>query len=202
MKSNTLLLASSSASRQQLLRDAHIPFTLVTQTADETECDWNLPLPQVVANIARYKMAHVQLPAGVEGEICYVVTADTLSEDSKGTLSGKPKDLADAIQQIKIARDGMCTGTAFCLDRKIYRNGTWEIDQRVERYVDAHYKFIIPDIWLDVYLKTSLGLACSSAIDIEWYGGLFLQSVNGSYTAIVGLPLFELREALEEVGFF
>lgn len=202
MKSNILLLASSSASRQQLLRDAQIPFKLVTQTADETKCDWNLPLHEVVAHIARYKMDHVQLPQGNDGDICYVVTADTLSVDSAGAISGKPTDRVDAIEKIKAARNGMRTGTAFCLDKKIYRTGAWNVDTRIERYVEARYQFIIPDQWLEIYLEKSLGLACSGAIAIEGYGGLFLQSVEGSYTTIVGLPLYELREALEEVGFF
>lgn len=202
MKQNTLLLASSSASRQQLLREAQIPYQLVTQTADEAKCDWNLPLQQVVQNIARYKMEHVVLPQGSEGDICYVVTADTLSEDSNGTISGKPTDRADAIKQIKLARNRMRTGTAFCLDRKIYRNGAWEIDQRIERFVQAYSVFDVPDEWIDIYLAKSIGLVCSGAVAIEGYGGLFLRSVEGSYTTIVGLPLFELREALEEVGFF
>lgn len=118
MKQNILLLASSSASRQQLLREVHIPFKLVTQTADETKCDWNLPLQDVVQTIARYKMTHVLLPQGSEGEVCYVVTADTLSVDSRGIISGKPQDRADAIKKIKAARNGMYTGTAFCLDKK------------------------------------------------------------------------------------
>jgi septum formation protein len=202
MKQNTLLLASSSASRQQLLRDAQIPYQLVTQTADETKCSLALPLQQVVGNIARYKMEHVALPQGNEGDVCYVVTADTLSEDSNGTISGKPIDRADAIKQIKLARNGTRTGTAFCLDRKIYRNGIWEIDQRIERFVQAYSVFDVPDQWIDTYLAKSMGLVCSGAIAIEGYGGLFLRSVEGSYTTIVGLPLFELREALEEVGFF
>ncbi|MFI5333301.1 MAG: Maf family protein [Candidatus Babeliales bacterium] len=202
MKQNTLLLASSSASRQQLLRDAQIPFQLVTQTADETKCDWGLPLQQVVGNIARYKMEHVVLPHGTDGDICYVLTADTLSEDSAGAISGKPVDRADAVEKIKAARNGMRTGTAFWLDKKRYRNGLWEVEQRVERYVEARYQFVIPDHWIETYLEKSVGLACSGAIAIEGYGGLFLRSVEGSYTTIVGLPLFELREALEEVGFF
>ena len=32
--------------------------------------------------------------------------------------------------------------------------------------------------------------------------GEFLKELNGSYTAIVGLPLYEVREALEKLGFF
>ena len=45
-------------------------------------------------------------------------------------------------------------------------------------------------------------MQASNAIAIEGCGGQFLQWVRGSYTTIVGLPMFELREALEEIGFY
>jgi len=129
------------------------------------------------------------------------LTADTLSQDSTGAINGKPVDREDAIAKIKAARNGMRTGTAFCLDRKQFRNGSWHIDKRIIRFVEAHYRFIIPDFWIDRYLNHSLGLKASGAIAIEEFGSLFLESINGSYTTIVGLPLFELREALQELGF-
>lgn len=198
----TLLLGSTSQSRQALLKQANIPFQLVAQDADEAHCDWGLPMPQVVANIARYKMEHVVMPSGKEGDVHYVLTADTLSQDAAGNISGKPVDRADAIAKIKAARGGMRTGTGFCLDKKIMRNGKWEVAQRIEKFVDANYIFNIPDEWIERYFRDSTGLHCSGAIAIEEYGNMFLQSVNGSYSTIVGLPMYELREALTDIGFF
>jgi|SRR5579872_4731318 len=203
MKTNhILLLGSKSQSRQTLLHQAAIPFMLIDQNADETACDWNLPLPQVVASIALHKMEHIIVPDGKEGDVCFVLTADTLSQDAQGAIHGKPTDRDDAIEKIKAARGGMRTGTAFCLDRKLYKSGKWGVDKRIERYVEAAYEFSVPDAWIDTYLEQSYGLICSGAIAIEEYGGLFLKSVNGSYTTIVGLPLYELREALQEIRFF
>jgi len=43
--------------------------------------------------------------------------------------------------------------------------------------------------------------ACGAGI-IEDFGLNFLKTVNGSFTAILGLPLFELRKALTTMGFF
>lgn len=196
-----LLLGSTSASRQKLLSDAKIPYTLVHQSADESQCDWGLPLQQLVESIALYKMEHLKMPAGKEGERVFVLTADTLSQDSTGAISGKPIDKDDAIAKIKAARNGMRTGTAFCLDKKIFNAGSWQVERRIIRFVDAHYCFSIPDVWIERYLSHSLGLKASGAIAIEEYGSLFLESVQGSYTTIVGLPLFQVRQALEELGF-
>jgi septum formation protein len=197
-----LLLGSTSASRQQLLHEARIPFLCVPQSADESKCDWGMPLAQLVATIARYKMEHVMLPAAKQGLRCFVLTADTLGHDVHGVISGKPTSREDAIAKIKAAREGIYAGTAFCLDKKIYTHGVWELEQRIEKYVGGECRFTIPDAWIERYLDNSPALQASGAIAIEGYGAQFLELVHGSYTGIVGLPMYELREALSEIGFF
>lgn len=200
---NILLLGSKSYSRKLLLDFARISYQVIGQDADETQCDWGLEMPQVVANIARYKMEHVVMPQGTaEGHIAFVLTADTLSQEKDGTIGGKPANLQDAIEKIRRARAGMRTGTAFCLDRKVWAGGQWQIAQRIEQYVEAAYIFDIPEEWIDRYIANTIALTASQAIAIEEYGAQFLKEVRGSYSTIVGLPLFEVREALEKLGFF
>ena len=41
---------------------------------------------------------------------------------------------------------------------------------------------------------------CGAGV-IEGIGQAFLKNINGSYTAVIGLPLFELRQALKKIGF-
>lgn len=201
--SQVLYLGSSSQSRQMLLKQARIPFTLVTQSADEAQCDWKQGLKDVVTSIALHKMAHCQLPAGKEGDTCFVLTADTLTQDSHGVIQGKPADATDAIAKLKAVRDGVVTtGTAFCLEKKLFKGGSWVMQEQIIGYAQAEYLFQVPDAWLDAYLADSLGLSGSGAIGIEEYGNLFLKALNGSYSAVIGLPLFELRQALEKLGFF
>lgn len=200
---NILLLGSKSYSRKLLLDYARIPYQVIEQDADETQCDWGLAMPQVVANIARYKMEHVVMPQGkTEGQIAFVLTADTLSQEKDGTIGGKPANLEDAIEKIRRARGGMRTGTAFCLDKRVWQDGKWQVEQRIEQYVEAAYIFDIPEEWIDRYIANTIALNASQAIAIEEYGAQFLKEVRGSYSTIVGLPLFEVREALEELGFF
>jgi septum formation protein len=199
---NILLVGSKSPSRQMLLRSAQIPFVLVEQDADESLCDWALPLPQIVMHIARFKMESLQLPAGKDGQVCFVLTADTLAQDKDGTVQGKPADHDDAIAKIKSARDGSNLCTAFCLDKKIWQQGQWKLVERIEQVVHAEYLFAIPDEWIDIYLEKSIALNTAGAVTVEAFGNQFLKMVHGSYSAIIGLPLFELREALEKLGFF
>lgn len=198
----TLFLGSKSYSRKLLLDLAKIPYQVVGQDADETQCDWGLPMQKLVESIALHKMEHVILPAGKEGDSVFVLTADTLSLEHDGSISGKPVDRDDALNKIRRAREGMRTGTAFCLDKKVWRDGAWHIEKRIQRYVDAEYIFDIPEEWIEPYIEHSIGLKAAGAIAIEEYGAQFLKEVRGSYSTIVGLPLFEVREALQELGFF
>lgn len=199
---NKLLLGSKSLARQQLLREANVPFEIVEQGAQEGSCNWRLPLVKLVEQIAIYKMDYVKLPSGRDGQYCFVLTADTLSQDADGTIQGKPIDRADAIAKIKSACAGSTLATAFCLDKRVYQSGTWKIEKRIVRVVTAEYLFVVPDDWVERYLQYSRGFISSNAIAVEGYGAQFLKQVSGSYSVIVGLPMFELREALNELNFF
>jgi len=185
-----------------LLTEAQIPFKEIGHTADESKVDRSLPFLELLSAISRYKMEHVLLPDGKEGEVVYVLTADTMGITGKGAIQGKAKDKADAIKMLKALGKQCTTATAFCLDKKIFKDGVWQVEQRIEKVVQAHYSFNVPENWAERYFKYSPGLSTASAIAVELYGAQFLQSMNGSYTTIVGLPMFELREALETVGFF
>jgi septum formation protein len=203
-----LYLGSSSMSRRRLLKGAGIGYELVAQSADEQKCDWGLPLQKLVESIAVFKMEHVQLPDGHEGDRCFVLTADTLGVDHKGTICGKPSTIEKAKAMIRSFRYGARTGTGVCIDRRIFCDGVWSIEARVITYADATYVYDVPENYIDRYvseLKKYSDLECtqvSGGIAIEGYGNRFLKRLEGSYTAVVGLPLYEMQQALSELGFF
>jgi septum formation protein len=199
---NVVLLGSQSLSRQELLGQAEIPFKLVQQDSDEACCDWDRPFSEIVASIARSKMDHVILPQGMQGECCFVLTADTMTLSSQGEIFGKPVDRDDAIKKLKSARNGAITGTAFCLDKKIWSQGTWITYKRIEQFAQGTCFFDVPDEWLDRYLSRPFVYKCAGALFVDGYGAQFVRDVQGSYTAIMGMPMFELRQALTAVGFF
>jgi septum formation protein len=201
MKRNTLYLASKSPSRKALLEKAGIDFKILDQDADESQCDWGLPLQKVVESIAEHKMKHVIMPQGTQGQIVFVLTADTLGIDTTGAITGKPVDMADAIAKIKAAQNGInrC-GTAFCLEKKVFDAGAWKTEKKIIGYAQAAYEFYVPDSLIEEYIKRSGSLEGAGAIKVE-NGPQFLKSVSGSYTAIIGLPMYELWQALDDLGF-
>lgn len=200
----TLYLASQSESRKLLLVQARIPFTLIKQNADETISNPYMLLRQMLETLAVSKMEHAQVPPGDKvGQHCYVLTADTMGQDIDGAVYGKPSSRSEAIAMIKALRIGGVVGTAFCLDKKEWTGSFWDVKKRIIEFVSARYVFDMPDHWIDRYLENVPDyMKISGAIDVSEYGAQFLKSVDGSYGAITGLPLYELRIALKEIGFY
>lgn len=202
-RSHILYIASHSASRKSLLQQAGIPFCVIDQHADETSVSTTQPLQDIVMQIALLKMKHAQIPAGkIEGQICFVLTADTLGLTQAGRVLCKPIDRADAMTMLRDARPGTLTATGFCLRTYIWRQGAWVVMQEILDYDQADSIFDVPDAFVDWYLDSIPFLSVSGAISIEGFGGQFLQSVQGSYETIVGLPMFKLRAALFACGFY
>ncbi len=201
---NILYLASHSFTRQHLLTLAQIPFTVLSQSADEKACDWSQQAEKVALAIARSKMNHASIPASIEGQLCFVLTADTLCIDTQGIVHGKPRDLAQAYHMIKNWRSGCSVITAFCLEKRLYSQDSWIVQEHTEGYTRSSLVFSIPDERIDDYLTNAelSPLLIAGAVAIEGYGAQFVQSIEGSYTGILGLPLFEVREALTTMGFF
>ncbi len=198
-----LYLASSSRSRQVLLQEALIPFECIGHDADEEAADRLLPFLDLLQQIARDKMDHALLQPGThEGQEIFVLSADSMGYDAQGVVHGKPTDREDAIKKIKSLGDKAVTATAYCLDKKRWDGSQWVIVERQERVVEARYRFVISDQWIDRYLEHSWAMSASGAIAVEFYGAQFLEWIDGSFTAVMGLPMFELRTDLEKLGFF
>lgn len=203
LSKNQIYLVSKSISRQALLKESHIPFTVLDQDIQELEINPNVSLEENVKKIALSKIEQVSFESGYEGEIRFVLTADTLGQDRNKIILGKPKDYDHAVSMLKNTHQqiNICT-TAFCVDKRIYTTNQWVVLKREVRSVSSEYIFHVPDQYIDFYIKNSNALKASGAITIEGIGMQFLKYINGSYSAVLGLPLFQLREVLESLGFF
>jgi septum formation protein len=200
---NILLLASKSKSRRFLLSQAEIPYVLLDHEADEKQCDWGMHLQKLVESIALHKMAQIAMPHATDEKQLFVLTADTLTQNARGDLLGKPQSRDDAMAMLRSLREGSArVGTAFCLDKKVFKYDQWQTSVRKVVFVDARCDFKVPEHWVERYLNNSHALNCSGSMAIDDYGAQFLHTIQGSYTTILGLPMSQLRNALEEMGFF
>lgn len=210
MNKYRLYLASQSKSRAHLLAEAGYTFSVIESTADERSVAWQtVSLQQLTQQLAQLKMEHVCIPAGNhEGETCVVLTADTLCVDMHGVVQGKPDDFAHAVRMLEIIKHGSTCGTGFCVDRRVWRNGVWHQEQRVVGYADAYVVFDIAADHIAHYfeqLKRLDGydyLKLAGAFSIRGYGAQFVKEIRGSYSGIIGLPMYQVRCAFEAVGLY
>lgn len=193
-----LYLASSSPTRQALLREAGIDFEIISQNANERSISWDAPLDVLVVQIAELKMAHIVIPSSLEteGTTAYFLTADTLSQDYEGKIIGKPHDMQEAYEQVKRAAFGSYVATGFCLEKKRFEHNRWHTIERETGVVGGNCHLIIPENMIARYLERTAG--CGS-IMIDGFGFRFLKDIQGSYTAILGLPLYEICLAFDRM---
>ncbi|QQR54028.1 Maf family protein [bacterium] len=202
MQNSILFLASSSQSRKKLLELSKIPFKKLFQTADEILPATNIPIEKYVTQIALQKMASVILPECYQqGTTIFVLTADTMCLDYHGHILGKPKTHQEARQMIKNARQKCSAHTAFCIEKKQFINNAWRILEHVVQVVKSEYIIDIPDEQIDFCIDFMKSMDCAGAVTIEEFGMQFVKEIHGSYSNIIGLPLFEVRHALKTLGF-
>lgn len=206
MASDTLLLASQSRGRRELLEQSGIAFRVIQQNADEDLVEKSESFHDYILAIAQHKMNHIELSENAVGgkNTIFVVTADSLTINlSKNTLYGKPKDKEDARQMLAQKRDTMVeVATACCVHKKVFNGVNWVSQDCREWVTTGRLEFFVPDNEVETYLeKVPEALhACGAGI-VEGFGLNYVKSVQGSYTAITGLPLYELRQALQSMNF-
>lgn len=200
---HVLYLASNSFSRKLLLEQAKIPFCVIEQFADESKIDRAQSFEQIVIEIAKLKMSCLQLPDGTaEGQLVFVLTADTMGLSASNRLLGKPKDRADAISMLKACQKGpQVTKTGFCLRKYQWLNNQWHLIAEVIDCDSANLYFDVPDEMMDFYLDNIPFLSVSGAVSIEGIGGQFCKYIEGSYESIIGLPMYKIRKALLSLEF-
>jgi len=197
-----LYLASDSFGRKNLLKEANISFETLSHSADESSCSLDQLLEQLVRQLAVLKMDHVSIPNGQEGDIVFVLTADTMTVDCNGTMLGKPLSIEHAYQMIRSFRNGSIVGTAFCLVKKRYENKQWITVEQIVDYDEAQCVIDIPESFLQSYVNIIPVLTMSGGCSIMTYGEQFLKKINGNYSAVLGMPMFKLREALFTMNYY
>lgn len=204
MNKDILYLASESAQRQRLLKEADINFKTIKHNADECIVSLKKDFADYILDIAKEKMNNIEFVQGNEGDIIFVLTADTMVYTNKTrTILGKPENLEDAKRMLRLFRneEGKVV-TACCLYKKVFKNGIWENEAENHWTTTSLVEFIVDEQNFDEYFKhLPHSLKSASGGIIEEYGQRFCKSIKGSYSNIIGLPIFELVQALKQMKF-
>ncbi|MCQ2457587.1 MAG: Maf family protein [Clostridia bacterium] len=188
MEELPLILASGSPRRRELLTQAGIPFEVRPADVDET-C--GLGAREAVAVLSRRKAfaAHDLNPGRT------VLAADTLVALDDTPL-GKPADAEDAFRMLASLRSrAHHVHTGVCV---ISPDGT------VHEGVDtSEVRFgPVTDEEIRAYIRTGEPMDKAGAYAMQGYAARWIESVSGSPSGIIGLPLCLTCRLLAESGFF
>ncbi len=199
MAKNLLYLASASKSRQKLLEEARIPYRLLSHKSEENLVFNCVSLLDQVKAIAVDKIDKVIIPQSLNESKIAVLTADTMMK-SKGRILGKPRDLEDAKNMLRWMRDAeieVISVAVLAIFQK--ENGEWIVIDKNILEGFAKILFMVPEEMLDDYFRNLPdALAAAGAGIIEGYGAQFLKHIEGCYTTVIGLPMFQLMSILNE----
>jgi septum formation protein len=193
-----LVLASASPRRQELLRNAGIPFAV--QPTDILEVPQPGEAPRAFAErLAREKSLTVfrQRPED------FVLGADTVVVVDAQIL-GKPRNDADAARMLRLLsgrRHQVTTGV--CLFGRELRAGNRKLETGFED-VRSETTFVTMDALSDddvrSYISTREPMDKAGAYAIQGRASLWISRIEGDYFNVVGLPVSLVYKMLREHG--
>lgn len=203
---DTLYLGSQSSSRQRLLELARIPFKIIGHTSDEQPRLGTKDFQEYVRAVAHGKMRSLKLPEPSKLDVpeIFTLTADTLVKNTQTQqVYGKPFSKDHAVKMIQSMRDvPVEIVTAVCIARFSHDNGQWRKGVQEDIISTTQVEFWIDDEMIESYFKVlPQALKSAGASIIEDHGLTYLKSIKGSFTGVIGLPMYEVRHVLKGMGF-
>ena len=202
-----LVLASASPRRLDLLRQVGLePDRIEPTDVDETPLRDETPR-RLALRLAERKAA----AAAALAPDAYVLGADTVVAQGRRLL-GKAEDAAEARRWLELLSGRahrVFTGVALiapsgvpAFRRRARSGGRWRPCRRAVRLAEARVRFKrLTSQEIDGYLETDEWRGKAGAYAIQGLAGGFVIEVQGSYSAIIGLPLYETRMLLEGLGY-
>ena len=183
-----LILGSASPRRAELLAQIGVVADDVRPAdIDETPLKNELPRPYA-RRLSVQKARAVKAPQGA-----LVLCADTVVAVGR-RIMGKPVDMAEAEKFLRLLsgrRHRVITGVALRRDDKIR-----------QRDVVTSVQFKnLSDQEIAAYLDNGEWQGKAGGYAIQGLGAMFIPSINGSYTNVVGLPLAETANLLRGAGY-
>jgi septum formation protein len=187
--SSRLILASRSPRRSELLRQVGLEFEVVPSGVKEDLVEGESPQERVI----RLAQAKARDVASKYPER-WVIAADTIVYVS-GSILGKPTNQREALEMLRCLsgqEHWVLTGFAVCHLAK--GKADKEAVQTAVKMKD------LTPAEMEWYVQTGEPLDKAGGYAIQGIGSFMVESIRGSYTNVVGLPLCELIQMLKSLG--
>ncbi len=182
----TILLASKSPRRRELLHLLRIPFKVVTIGGIDESYPSSIPLLDVPQYVSIVKADAFQKHIG-DDEL--VITADTMVICGNFIL-GKPKDREDAVNMLmNLSGKTHQVATGVTISTKWKRTSFTTV-------TDVTFAGITAEE-IRYYVDNYMPLDKAGAYGIqEWIGAVAVAGINGSFYNVMGLPIHRLYQEL------
>ncbi len=200
-KRPSVYLASKSPRRQELLRQIGVDFTplLMREAAGRPRDIVEIPRPdepplEYVKRVARAKASvgwHVMGRRGLTPKPMLGADTEVVQD---GTVLGKPIDAAGAVEMLR-----RVSGQTHQVSTAVAVSWNREINMVVS---SSRVSFrALTDDEIERYVATGEPFDKAGAYAIQGRGAAFVSHLEGSYSGVMGLPLFETAELLAKIGF-
>jgi septum formation protein len=183
------ILASASPRRRELLASIGLDFDVLPSHVPEVLREGEAP-EEYVARLSRDKADALATAHPAR----WVIAADTtvlLGEE----LLEKPAGPADAARML-----GAIAGKTHIVYTGVTLQNV-ESSYRETRVAETEVRMLpLTDTEIDWYVRTGEPLDKAGAYAAQGIGGVFIESIHGSYSNVVGLPLATLYQMLRRAG--
>jgi len=199
-----IYLASQSPRRQELLKQIGVRFEMLLPSLDEDSESIETPL---AGEKARAYVERVTLAKSAAALMRWqksglpwapILCADTtvsLPNTLDGEILGKPTDVADASRILT-----MLSGKVHEVLSSVAM--TVNPDEKPIQLVQvSEVQFAdLTEEQINVYIASGEPFGKAGAYGIQGLGGAFIPCIRGSYSGIMGLPIYETQQLLEIAG--
>jgi septum formation protein len=184
-----IFLASASPRRRELLRQIGVAVRLLEIRVDETSLSGEEPCSYV------RRLAHAKAEAGWSRQAHG--TAPVLAADTtviiEGAILGKPKDQADAAMMLQ-----RLSGRSHEVLTAVALRSHSGVESRVSRSVVSFRDIGAAEA--ERYWHTGEPCDKAGGYGIQGFGAVFVANLSGSYSGVMGLPLYETAQLLDAAG--
>jgi septum formation protein len=183
-----IFLASQSPRRQELLAQLQVTFDVIEVNVHEERQPGETPW-DYVNRVAREKAGAGLLQlAGRPGALVMGADTDVVLDDA---VLGKPENAEQAFAMLRVL-----SGQTHEVITAVW---LMTAGQEAHRVVRSKVRFsALTDAEIDAYIASGEPFGKAGAYAVQGRGAAFIESIQGSYSGIMGLPLHETYQLLRQ----
>ena len=204
-----LILASTSVSRNNLLKNSDVKFIQLSSFFDESLIieknikDLALKLSFSKAEVIKNKIKKINLNENLKLSSVEILGCDSIFE-FKGKALGKPKDKEDAYQrwlEMSASYGFLHTGHTLLFCELINNSTKLILKKEVKKTISTKIVFSkLQNKEISKYVDSLEPLNCAGGFALEGRGGKFIEKIDGCFSNVMGLSLPWLRKELLKEG--